>query len=137
MKRGGFISIILLILLITVFVVYNYLISIYEVIYQVTPETLFADGRSEIKITAVPLNGIGSKALFRVAEAEYTINEGHNLVDIVKYDKTTGILILRAKNSAGSVNITATSAYALLPSPIKIIIYPNVVEVLHEVNGII
>lgn len=137
MKRGGLISIILMILLITAFVIYNYLISIYEVIYQVTPETLFADGRSEIKITAVPLNGIGSKALFRVAEAEYTINEGHDLIDIVKYDKTTGILILRAKNSTGIVNITAKSAYALLPSIIKINIYPNIVEVSHEVNGII
>jgi hypothetical protein len=137
MKRGGLISIILLIFFITAFAVYNYLISIYEVIYQVNPDKLYADGRSEIKITAIPLNGIGSKALFRAAEAEYTIIEGGYLVDILKYDKTTGILILKAKNSTGSVKITAKSSYALLPSLINIKIYPNTVEVLHEVNGII
>ena len=134
MKRRSLISIILLIFIITAFAVHNYLISIYEVIYEVTPEALFADGRSEIKITAIPLNGIGSKALFRTAEAEYTIIEGGHLVDIVKYDKTSGILILRAKNSTGSVKITAKSSYALLPSLINIKIYPNTVEVLHEVN---
>ena len=137
MKRGALVSILLLIFIITAFAVYNYLISIYEVIYQVTPESLFADCKSEIKITAIPLNGIGRKALFRAAEAEYIITEGSHLVDILKYDKTTGILILRAKNSTGSVKITAKSPYALLPSLISIKIYPNIVEVLHEVNGII
>ena len=75
-----------MVFIIAAFAVYNYLISIYEVIYQVTPDSLFADSRSEIKITAIPLNGIGSKALFRAAEAEYTIIEGGHLVDILKYD---------------------------------------------------
>ncbi len=138
MKRSRAIYIIIiLILLISSFAVYNYLVSIYEVVYRVTPGELYADSRSEVTITAVPLNALGQKALFRKTAAVYQITEGKELIEIVKNDETNGILKLRAKDRTGIVKIIAKSPYALLPSPINVDIYPNLVEVKHEVNGII
>ena len=138
MKRRNTIYIIItLILLISAFSAYNYLISIYEVVYKVAPEELYADGRSEVTITAVPLNALGRKALFRKTRAVYQITEGKELIEIVLNDESKGVLKLRAKDKTGIVKIIAKSPYALLPSPIYIDIYPNLVEVKHEVNGII
>ena len=123
--------IIVLVLIIAAFAVYNYLISIYEVIYSIEPNELYADNKSEVTVTAVPLNGLGKKAWFRKAEASYTIVEGGSLVQIVENDIPRGTLVLRAKDKSGTVSITAKSPLALLPSPIEINIYPNLVEVKH------
>lgn len=123
--------VVILILLIAAFAVYNYLLSIYEVIYTVEPEVLYADNNSEVTIAAVPLNGLGGKAWFRRAGAVYTIIEGNELVKIIKNDESEGMLVLRAKDKAGTVKINAKSPFALLPSPITINIYPNLVEVIH------
>jgi len=135
--RKVILSIRVLILLIFFFGLYNYLVNIYEVIYKVTPDTLYADNKSEIIITAVPINSIGSRALFRQVEARYSITEGEKLVTIIEENRSNGTFKLRAKSKRGVVKITAESQYALLPSPIIINIYPNYVEVIHEVNLII
>jgi hypothetical protein len=138
MNRRNTITIILiLVFLISAFAVYNYMINIYEVVYKVTPDALYADGKSVITIQAVPVNGLGWKALFREAEADYKIIEGADLVKIVMYDRSEGVIKLRAGNKPGVVKIIAKSSYSLLPSPVNFQIYPNIVEVTHEVNGII
>ncbi len=137
MTRRKTILIIIFILPILFFGIYNYLISIYEVIYQVTPDNLYADDKSEITIEAVPINAIGSRALFRQVEAAYTITDGAELVNIIEENLSGGTFKLKAKDKAGVIKITAKSRYALAPSPIIINIYPNIVEVLHEVNRII
>ncbi len=132
MKRRASIYIILtLILLIAVFAVHNYLVSVYEVVYTVEPEALYADNKSEVTVTAVPLNGLGGRAWFRKAEASYTITEGNDLILVIKNDETEGILVLRAKDKAGTVRIKAKSPLAFLPSRITVNIYANLVEVKH------
>ena len=136
-RRKAIFTVLIPVLLIILFGIYNYLICIYEVIYKVNPEFLYADNKSEITITAIPLNGSGGKALFRKVEAGYLITAGSDLVKIVEKDTTEGILKLRAGNIPGQLEIIAESPYALLPSSITIMIYPDHVEVKHEVNGII
>ena len=123
--------VIILVLLIAAFAVYNYLVSIYEVIYTVEPKNLYADNKSEVTLTAVPLNGLGKKAWFRKAGAVYTLIEGRDLVQVVENDVSAGMMILRAKGKSGTVRITAKSPLALFPSPIVINIIPNLVEVKH------
>ena len=130
-RRTSINIIIILIALIAAFAVYNYLVSIYEVVYRIEPKALYADNKSEITITAVPVNGLGGKAWFRKAPASYEITEGNDLVDVIRNDKSKGILILRAKDRPGTVSITVKSPFSLLPSPIDIKIYPNLVEVTH------
>lgn len=88
------------------------------------PNDLFADSKSELTITATPINAFGWKALFRHVEAGYKIAEGKELVDILENNGSEGILRLKAKNKKGIVKIIAKSPYALLPSPINIPIYP-------------
>ncbi len=130
-RRTSIYIIIILILLIAAFAIHNYLISIYEVIYKIEPEALYADNKSEVTVTAVPLNGLGGRAWFRKAEASYTITEGNDLVQVIQNDGSKGMLVLRAKDKTGTVRITAKSPLALLPSPIVIDVYPNFVEVTH------
>ena len=136
-ERKVIFIVLILVLSILSFGIYNYLFSIYEVIYKVVPDALYADNKSEVTITAIPINGMGSRALFREVEAGYTIIEGADLVTVTEQNQSEGMLKIRAKDKPGIVKITAKSPYALLPSPINIKIYPNIVEVIHEVNGII
>ncbi len=130
-RRASIYIIISLILLTAAFAVYNYLVSIYEVTYTVEPHNLYADNQSEVTITAIPVNGLGGRAWFRNAPVVYKIIEGNDLVDIIRNDESQGILVLQAKDKPGTVRITAKSPFALLPSPIDINIYPNLVEVTH------
>lgn len=123
------IMLIILIPLISLFGVYNYMISIYEVIYTVLPDNLYADNKSEVTITATPINALGWKALFRRVEAKYTVTEGNELINIVENDESKGLLRLKAKDKTGIVRIIAKSPYALLPSPINVNIYPNITAV--------
>ncbi len=128
-RRKTTIIIIILILSISAIAVYNYMLSIYEVIYTVLPADLYADNKSEATIMAIPINAIGRKALFRYVKASYMITEGRELVDIVETDKSKGLLRIKAKDKTGIVKIIAKSPYALLPSPIDIHIYPIIAAV--------
>lgn len=114
------ITTIIIIFLISAFVVHHYLISIYEVVFKTTPDKLYADTKSDIIITAVPLNALGWKALFRSSEAVYTIIDGQELVEISGENKSEGVLKLKSKDKTGIVKIIAKSPYTLLPSPIDI-----------------
>ena len=123
-RRSTILIVLILILLLFVFGIYNYMISIYEIIYKVSPEILYAGDKTELTVTAVPVNGLGGKALFREVEAVYTIVDGDNLVNISEKNIKKGILKFHAENKSGNVEIIAKSPYALLPSCINIRIYP-------------
>ncbi len=115
----------LLVLSIISFALYQYVFSIYEVTYRVTPEKLFADNQSTVLIEAIPINSFGWKAPFRNVYAKFDITEGGDLVNIASEKQAEGILKLQAKNKTGKVVVLIHSKYALLPSSIEITIYPN------------
>ncbi len=135
-RRSSIYIIVILLTAVLVFGIYNYLISIYEVIYTVDPPELFADNKSITIIRAVPVNAFGWKALFRSVNVDFEISQGKELVEIVKQDNTNGKLILKSKNLPGEVQIIAISRFSLLPTLITVNLKPNLVEVKHEVNGI-
>lgn len=120
-----FLIALIVVFLIALILLYYYMYNIYEVVYKTSPKELYADFQSQLTIEAVPMNALGSKALFRSAPAEFNIIEGADLVEIVKKDEISGILILKAKGTAGQVVIRITSKYAMLPSEVKVMVYPN------------
>lgn len=127
MRSSNIYLILIIVILIAAFAAFHYIFSIYEVIYKLTPDKLFADNTSTIVIEAVPLNSFGWKAPFRKSYSSFTIIEGNDLVEIINLNKEYGILKLRAKDKAGKVSVTIKSKYSLLPSTIEIIIEPNLV----------
>lgn len=127
MRRSEIYLILALILFIVGFSSYHYIFSIYEVTYKVTPDKLYADNTSSLIIEAVPINSLGWKAPFRKTFAEFTFNEGKDLVEVIFQDNTNGVLKIRAKEKSGKVSVTIKSKYSLLPSTIEIIIEPNIV----------
>jgi hypothetical protein len=127
MRRLDIYLIFLIILFIIGFSVYHYIFSIYEVIYKITPDKLYADNSSTIVIEAIPLNSFGWKAPFRKSPSAFTLNEGKDLIDILSLDNHSGVLKLKAKDKSGKVSITIKSIYSLLPSTIEIIIEPNII----------
>ena len=127
MRRFEIYIIFIIILFIIGFSVYHYIFSIYEVIYKITPEKLYADNSSTIVIEAVPINSFGWRAPFRKPHAEFKFNEGEDLIDILSLNNNNGVLKLKAKDRSGKVSITIKSIYSLLPSTIEIIIESNIV----------
>jgi hypothetical protein len=127
MRRNNILFILIILILIAGFAGFHYIFSIYEVIYKITPDKLYADNSSTILIEAVPLNSLGWVAPFRKSYSEFIFNEGAELVEVLTLDKNNGILKLRAKEKSGKVSVTIKSRYSLLPSTIEIVIEPNVV----------
>ncbi|MBI2420107.1 MAG: hypothetical protein HYV28_19775 [Ignavibacteriales bacterium] len=113
------------ILLILAFLLHNYVFSIYETRILADKEELFADGHSQIQIMAEPINGLGFKAPFRSAQAAFTLEEGSELVDIVRKSEADGVLILKAKYATGKVVVMIKPRYAMFPTKITIIISQN------------
>ena len=124
MRRNEIVIITVITLVILLLVVYQYVISIYEVSYSVNPPHLFADSRSTTTVAAVPLNSFGKEAPFRSVSVKFEIKEGEELIDIVSQDESEGFIILRAKDRDGLVVIIARSEKALLPSLIEINVLP-------------
>lgn len=125
MRRSEIYIILSALFLLLIVLSYLYVFNIYEVIYKVTPKDLYADNRSEVEITSVPINALGWKTPFRNVPVEFEIREGNNLVEIVYLNNEDGILKLKAKDKTGSVIVFIKSKYALLPSSVTINIYPN------------
>ncbi len=125
MRRKEIILIIILITLITGFFAYTYLFKIYEVEIIVTPKELYADNQSNITIQTYPINSFGKRILFRTISAKFEITEGKELVLIKKLDIKKGLMVLKAKDKTGSVNVLVTPEKSLMPSLIQIHIVPN------------
>ncbi|MEO8399702.1 MAG: hypothetical protein ABI550_07805 [Ignavibacteriaceae bacterium] len=124
-KNINFVIIGFLIFAILGFFIYQYIFSIYEVTYLIKPEKLFADNHSTVSILAEPLNSFGLKAPFRNSYTDFEITEGEELIEVILEDKETGKLIIKAKDKTGKVVIHIKTKYALLPSSVEILIYPN------------
>jgi hypothetical protein len=127
MRRYKIYLILLLLILISGFSSYQYIFSIYEVTYKVVPDKLYSDNTSNLIIEAIPINSFGLKAPFRKPYAEFTFNEGKDLIEVVFQDNDDGLLKIRAKEKSGKISVTIKSKYSLLPSTIEIIIEPNIV----------
>ncbi len=125
MGRKNIHLILFLILAIVSLLLYMYVFNVYEVNVIVTPAELFADGKSTVKIEAVPLNSFGKRAPFRNVSAEFEITEGKHLVTIVSADKNKGIMILRSKFDPGIVTVIIKPEKSLLPTLVEIPVNPN------------
>lgn len=121
-------KIILIYLFITVFILllggYFFLYNIYGSEVRRTPENLFAQTSSEMKIEVVPINAMGKKAWFRKSSADFVVVEGMNLIEITEYNKETGFIKIRSKGKAGLVGIKIKSQHSLLPEYIEVEILP-------------
>jgi hypothetical protein len=127
MRRSQIYLIVVLLIFITGFALFHYVFSIYEVIYKITPDRLYADNSSTLTIESEPINSFGWKAPFRNSLTKFTFTEGEELIDIISINEDKGILQIKAKLKAGKVSVSLKSKYSLLPSTIEIIIEPNVV----------
>jgi hypothetical protein len=127
MRRNEIYLIFVIVFLIACLFIFHYFFSIYEVIFKITPDKLYADNSSTIIIEVVPINSFGWRAPFRKSFAEFTFLEGKDLIDILSFDNENGILKLKAKDKSGKISISIKSKYSLLPSTIEIIIAPNIV----------
>ncbi len=125
MRSSKIYLIILLLIVIAGFFVYQNIFSIYEVIYNIHPARLYADNKSDLVIEAIPLNSFGWRAPLRNSPADFTIVEGAELVEIVFIDRLKGIIKIKAKEKPGKVLITIKPKFSLLPSTIEISIEAN------------
>ncbi|MCE1190116.1 MAG: hypothetical protein LWX56_13370 [Ignavibacteria bacterium] len=87
---------------------------------------LFADGISELEITATPVNGLGFPAPFRNSNTTFVIEEGKKLVEITMLNEKSGKLRLRAKFTPGKVIVLVKPKYALFPTRVEILVEMNV-----------
>lgn len=108
-----------------VFLIYNYVFNIYEVDYRTTDVKIFADGVSTFTIEVIPINGLGTRAPFRTVKTEFRIDRGRDLIEISREDKENGILIIKALNKTGEVEITVKPEKSLFPSKFVVYILPN------------
>ncbi len=111
-----------IIILILGLLVYYFIFNIYEVTFLIKPKTLFADYKSTTIIKAIPINALGYEVPFRSVNAKIEIEEGNDLIDIIKANENKGIFILRAKDRPGKVVVLIKSDKSLLSTLVTIII---------------
>lgn len=125
MRRKNIYLILFFVSVIAAFFLYMYVFNIYEVEVSVYPRELFADGKSTLKIEAVPLNSFGKRALFRNVSADFNFTAGKDLVSVITRDERNGVIVLRAKFTPGKVEVMVKPEKSLLPSLVEIQINPN------------
>jgi hypothetical protein len=103
--------------------VWMYFINIYEVKYIPSEELLIADNSSLLNIDVVPINSFGKRAILRNVEADFFIEEGEELVDIMSDRSETNRFTIRSKNIEGEVVILVKCKKSYLPVKIVIPIY--------------
>ena len=116
---------ILLFILIAFLLGYFFLYNIYGSEIRKTPSNLFADPESVMIIEVVPVNALGSKAVFRTSSAKFDIIEGVDLVEVTSKINNDGILQIRSKGKPGIVGIKIKSEHSLFPEYIEIEILPR------------
>jgi hypothetical protein len=100
--------------------IWAYFINIYEVKYVSSEELLIADNSSILNIDVVPINSLGNKALFRSAEANFYIEEGEHLIDILSDEMKTDRFTIRSKMAEGVVVILIKCQKSYLPTKLVI-----------------
>lgn len=117
-----------IVVFVILFILWHYVYNIYEVSYNVSSQNLYADNQSTVRINAVPVNALGFKAPGRKVEAEFSITEGKELVEIIDYRPDIGTIELKALDKAGTVTIQMKSRFTLMPTLIEITILSNTAE---------
>lgn len=112
---------ILILLLITG---YYFLYNIYEIKVEISPQYLYTDSNSTLEIRVIPVNAIGSRALFRSTQSEFEIIEGVSLVEIIFADKELSVFKIKSKGIEGKVGIKIYNRHSLFPQYIEILILP-------------
>lgn len=82
----------------------HYIFTTSKVEVEINPPVLKASENSELTITVVPKNYAGFRTPFRKVEIRFQIEEGNNLINIVKED-TNGTFIIKSKGAEGEVTI--------------------------------
>ncbi len=103
---------------------YYFLYNIYEIRVDISPKHLYTDLNSTIEIKVVPVNALGSKALFRSTKSEFEIIEGASLVEIIILDENSSILKIKSKGLEGKVGIKIYNSHSLFPQYVEILILP-------------
>ena len=104
---------------------WQYVLVVYEVRIDVTPNQLFADNTSSCTIKVVPLNSFGRVAPFRSASAKFEIESGEDLIIVLEKNEKEGMLKIQALNNEGELVIFVNSKLSLLPSKVIIPINKN------------
>ncbi|MCX6152304.1 MAG: hypothetical protein NTX22_17395 [Ignavibacteriales bacterium] len=107
------------------FLIWQYVLNIYEVDFLVEPKELFTDNKSIVRIEAIPINSFGKRAPFRQVKTEFKILEGFNYIEVVYEDTSKGILIIRSIGQEGKVQIKISTNYSLIPTILEILIVKN------------
>ena len=97
-----------------------YFINIYEVKYVASSELLYADNSSQLSIDVIPINSFGNRALFRSIVADFHIEEGKDLIDILSDKSNTNRFTIRSRKSEGEVVILIKCEKAYLPVKVEI-----------------
>lgn len=128
MFKTEIVIILVLVALIIVLAGYHYIFHIYEIDYRINPEYLYADYSSEVTIEVIPVNSLGFRAPFRNPKTKISVEEGKDLVEIVRYDKDESVLVLRSLGQTGIVTVRIVSEYSIFPSVIEVKIIPASAE---------
>lgn len=97
-----------------------YALNIYGDVVKKTPKNLFADPTSTMTIKVVPINALGWELPFRSTNAEFTVIEGLDLVEIIELNSESGFLLLRSKGIPGIVEISIKTKFSLLPNLVRV-----------------
>jgi len=103
---------------------YYFLYNIYEIKVEISPQHLYTDSNSSLEIKVIPINALGSRALFRSTESEFEIIEGASLVEIIFLDKELSVLKIKSKGMEGKVGIKIYNSHSLFPQYVEILILP-------------
>jgi hypothetical protein len=103
---------------------YYFLYNIYEIKVEISPQHLYTDSNSSLEIKVIPINALGSRALFRSTESEFEIIEGASLVEIIFLDKELSVLKIKSKGMEGKVGIKIHNSHSLFPQYVEILILP-------------
>jgi len=127
MRKKIIIIYLLVFVLIVLLFGYFFLYNIYGSEVRKSNDFLFADPQSEMMIEVIPVNGLGSKALFRTSSAKFEIIEGNDLIEIISKDESKGTLKIRSLGEPGRVGIKIKSQHSLIPEYIEIQIEARIV----------
>lgn len=124
MRRNNIIIILNAVLILILIPGYYFLYNIYEIKVEVTPHQLYADSHSEAEIKVIPINALGSKALFRSTISDFRIIEGEELVEVLILDRATSTLKLKSKGKEGKIGIKIYNSHSLFPQYVEIPVLP-------------
>ncbi|WP_337872171.1 hypothetical protein [Ignavibacterium sp.] len=124
MKKKDCIMILIGVMILLLIAGYYFLYNIYEIRIEISPKHLYTDLNSTLEIKVIPINAIGSKALFRSTKSEFEIIEGASLVEVIFLDKELSILKIKSKGIEGKVGIKIYNSHSLFPQYVEILILP-------------